>query len=323
MLGLWLEDRTLALRRDMRPPTAPDGEAVVAVRLAGVCRTDLEMVKGYYPFRGVPGHEFVGEVVESSERAWLGRRVVGEINATCSSCEMCRRGLKTHCENRTVVGLIGRNGTMAERVALPVANLHVVPANIGDEAAVFTEPLAAALHVSDQVAIRADDRVIVIGDGKLGLLVALGLRARGVTPTLIGRHAERLGIAERAGAACGFEDALPSKRADVVVECTGNPDGLRLALGAVRPRGTVVLKSTYHGVATLAFAPLVVDEVTLVGSRCGPFEPALDLLAAGRIDVAPLLEARYPLAAGLAAFEHASRPGALKVVVDASTGGAE
>ena len=316
MQALWLDDRRLWLKGDVPAPEAPPGEAVVRVLVAGICNTDLELVKGYYPFTGVPGHEFVGRV-ESAPSApeRVGRRVVGEINATCGACEACRAGRPTHCERRTVLGIKNRHGAFAERLILPVANLHDVPDGVSDEAACFVEPLAAALEIQEQVDVRADDRIVVIGAGKLGQLVArtLGLRARDVL--VVGRNRERLRPLLELGLRVGTADDLAPGRADLVVECTGNPEGVALATRAVRPRGTVVLKSTYHGGASLDVSRLVVNEVTLVGSRCGPFAKALDLLTQGRVDVASLVQARYPLADGLRAFEDAARPGVLKVLL--------
>lgn len=318
MQALWLEDRHLRFRSDCPAPDAPAGEAVVRVLVAGICNTDLEMVKGYYPFAGVPGHEFVGRVEKSpSAPERVGQRVVGEINASCGACDTCRAGRPTHCERRTVLGIKDRNGAFAERLVLPVANLHEVPAEVDDEAACFVEPLAAALEIQEQVDVRGDDRIVVLGAGKLGQLVArtLGLLARDLL--VVGRDRARLRPLLDRGLRVSTPDELPPGKADLVVECTGNPEGLALATRAVRPRGTVVLKSTYQGSASLDVSRLVVNEVTLVGSRCGPFAKALALLAAGRVDVASLVHARYPLAEGLHAFEEAARPGVLKVLLRA------
>jgi len=317
MHALWLEDRALRVRDDVPPPEPPPGEALVRVRLAGICNTDLELVKGYYPFTGVPGHEFVG-VVESAPGApeWIGRRVVGEINAACGACAQCRAARPTHCDNRTVLGIVNRNGAHAEHLTLPIANLHEVPADLPDEIAVFTEPVAAAMEIHEQVTIRAGDRVVVVGDGKLGQLIAQTLSATGCRLLVVGRHAGKLEPLAAMGIATGDESAVEARRADVVVECTGNPDGLALARKAIRPRGTVVLKSTYHGRTSFDFSSLVVDELTLVGSRCGPFAPALRALGEGTIRVTHLAHARYPLSAALQAFEHAARPGVLKVLIE-------
>ena len=315
MRALWLEDRVLAARRDVpRPPTRP-GEALVRVTLAGVCNTDLELVKGYYPFTGVPGHEFVGEVVSAGAAEWIGRRVVGEINASCGACATCRAGHRTHCPTRTVLGIKGRYGSMAEFLTLPIENLHAVPDAMADEVAVFAEPVAAALQVQRQVPIDAGARVVVIGDGKLGQLVARTLALAGHRPTVVGRHPRKLALLSRLGIATAAGSDLSPRDADVVVECTGNPDGLALARAAVRPRGTIVLKSTYHGEVPLNLSGIVVDEVTLVGSRCGPFAPALALLAGGGLEVADMVDQRFALDDGVAAFAAAAAPGVLKVLI--------
>ena len=317
MRALWLADRTLTLREDLPVPIPPPGEARVRVRVAGVCNTDLELVRGYYPYAGVPGHEFVG-VVEEAPGAppWVGKRVVGEINAVCGSCETCRAGRRSHCERRTVLGIVARDGAFATHLRLPVENLHAVPDDLADDVAAFTEPTAAAFEILQQVPIGPGDRAVVIGAGKLGHLVAQVLGTTGCDVLAVGRSPAPLALLAARGIRTGTATDLPRRRADVVVECTGNPAGLELARGAVRPRGTIVLKSTYEGRAAIDLAPFVVDEITLVGSRCGPFAPALAALASGRVDPRPLVEARYALADGVAAFAHAARKGALKVLVD-------
>jgi threonine dehydrogenase-like Zn-dependent dehydrogenase len=315
--GLWLEARRLAARDDLRRPEPRPGEALVRVRLAGICNTDLELVRGYYPYTGVPGHEFVG-TVEAAEAApqWVGRRVVGEINACCGACGECRAGRRSHCDNRSVLGIVGRDGAFATHLALPVENLHGVPDALPDEVAVFTEPTAAALELQQQVRVAAADRVLVVGAGKLGQLVAQTLAVTGCRLVVAGRSPGPLSLVAARGIATLTTREIEPRAADLVVECSGHPEGLELARRAVRPRGTIVLKSTYHGAVEVELARFVVDEITLVGSRCGPFAPALALLADGKVDPRPLLEARYALAEGLAAFEHAARPGALKVLVD-------
>jgi len=317
MRGLWLERQEIRLRDDLPRPAPPPGEALVRVLAAGVCNTDLELVRGYYPFTGIPGHEFVGRV-ESAPGAegWEGKRVVGEINASCGRCAACAAGRRTHCERRTVLGIVNRHGAFAEYLSLPVENLHEVPAGLPDDEAVFTEPLAAALEVQEQVDVGPGERVVVVGDGKLGNLVAQTLALTGCALTVVGRHAAKLALLEERGIATGGASAIRAGEADIAVECTGNPDGLELARSAVRPRGTIVLKSTYAGRTTLDIARIVVDEVTLVGSRCGPFAPALRLLAERRVDVAPLVHARFPLGDAVAAFAEAARPGVLKVLVE-------
>ena len=317
MRALWLEERSLRFRDDTPLPAPPAGEALIHVLRAGICNTDLELVRGYYPFSGIPGHEFVGRVEAApGDEAWVGRRVVGEINAVCRRCETCRAGRHSHCENRTVLGIKDRNGAFAERLCLPVENLHIVPDGVDDDVAVFTEPTAAALELQGQVRIAPGDRVVVVGDGKLGNLIAQTLALTGCDLFVVGRHRAKLALLEDRGIRVGLASDIARRRADVVIECTGNAAGLTLAREAVRPRGTIVLKSTYSGAVTVDLAPVVVDEVTLVGSRCGPFAPALELLASGRMEVCPLIQARYPLADGLAAFDHAARRGVLKVLVD-------
>jgi threonine dehydrogenase-like Zn-dependent dehydrogenase len=314
MRGLWLEDERLAFRDDLPAPAA--GEAIVRVRLSGICGTDLEMVRGYYPFAGIPGHEFVGVVEEAPAAGWIGRRVVGEINAACGTCPTCRAGRRSHCPSRTVLGIRGRNGAFAERLALPVENLHEVPGTVSDEDAVFTEPLAAALQIQAQVALRPDQRVLVLGAGRLGTLVARTLARTGAAVRVAARSAEARGRI----AASGIEAVPPANvgagSADVVVDCTGHPEGFARARAAVRPRGTIVLKSTYAGNASVNLSGVVVDEVTVVGSRCGAFAPALDFLRAGTIPVADLVHARFNLAHAADAFAEAGRPGVLKVLID-------
>jgi len=282
-----------------------------------VCNTDLELVRGYYPFTGIPGHEFVGVVERSADAPDReGRRVVGEINAVCGECATCRAGRPTHCERRTVLGIVGRDGAFATHLVLPARNLHPVPDGVPDETAVFAEPTAAALEVLEQVAIDAGTRVVVVGAGKLGHLVAQVLATTGCDLRVVSRGPRPLALLAARGIRTGAAEDLPERRADVVVECTGNPEGLEIARRAVRPRGTVVLKSTYHGRASLDVASIVVDEVTLVGSRCGPLLRALESLARGAVDPRALVEERHLLADGVAAFERAARPGALKVLVE-------
>ena len=297
-------------------PVPPPGEALIRVRLAGICNTDLELVQGYMSFRGVLGHEFVGDVVQAPDSTWIGRRVVGDINAACYRCETCLAGRHTHCPNRTTLGIFGRDGAFADYLCLPQRNLYPVPDVIPDEKAVFTEPLAAACEILEQVDIHLTDRVVILGDGKLGLLVTAVLRLTGADLTLVGHHADKLAIAEAWGVpVCLGGEQLPPRNADVVVECTGSPSGFDTARALLRPRGTLILKSTYHGDLTLDMSALVVDEITLVGSRCGPFAPALRLLAEGLVDPMPLISRRFPLDEGVAALAHAAAPDVLKVLL--------
>jgi threonine dehydrogenase-like Zn-dependent dehydrogenase len=313
--ALVYDGEVLQLREDYPRPVPPPGEALVRVRLAGICNTDLEIVRGYMGFRGVLGHEFVGTVEEAEDRSLIGQRVVGEINAYCGECPTCQAGRPTHCPNRTTLGIWGRDGAFAEYLTLPVRNLHKVPDTISDEEAVFTEPLAAALEILEQVHLRPTDRVVVLGDGKLGLLVAQALALTGCDLLTVGRHREKLAILARRGIPTLLEAEAEGLAADVVVECTGRPEGFAAARRILRPRGTLVLKSTYHGRVEADLTGLVVDEITLVGSRCGPFPPALRMLERGLVDVRSLISAVYPLAQGVEAFARAAEPGGLKVLL--------
>ncbi|MBJ7900708.1 MAG: alcohol dehydrogenase catalytic domain-containing protein [Cyanobacteria bacterium RI_101] len=315
MQGLWLEEQTLSFRADLPQPEAPTGEALVRVLRAGICNTDLELLRGYYPYRGIPGHEFVGEVTDGPEEL-LGRRVAGEINAVCGQCRFCRAGLSNHCERRTVLGIVNRNGAFGEYLTLPAANLHLVPDSVSAEAATFTEPLAAALQIQTQVNITPQTRVLVAGDGKLGQLIAQTLALTGCELWVVGRHPAKLARLADFGIATALVQESALGGFDVAVECTGNPEGLALALDCLRPRGTLVLKSTYAGRVSLNMAPIVVNEITLVGSRCGPFAPALRLLETGKIRTEDLVEAVYPLEAGLEAFAQAQKRGALKILLN-------
>jgi 2-desacetyl-2-hydroxyethyl bacteriochlorophyllide A dehydrogenase len=312
--ALWLEDRALSVR-DVPVPRPADGEALIRVRLSGICGTDLELVRGYYPFTGVIGHEFVGEVVESPDPSWIGARVVGEINAACGECEQCAAGRPTHCERRTVLGIAGRDGAHAEYLTLPLANLHRVPDGVSDEAAVFTEPIAAAVEILEQVPIGPDDRVLLVGAGRLGQLVAQVLVTTGAHLRVVARHDEQKALLQARGIETIDAPDIEPRRWDVVVEATGSPSGFDIAAAALRPQGTLVLKSTYRGDITLGLAPFVVDEITIVGSRCGPFAPALELLESGAVDPLPLIAAHYPLSEGIAAMGAAAEPGMMKVLL--------
>jgi threonine dehydrogenase-like Zn-dependent dehydrogenase len=287
----------------------------VRTTLAGICNTDLEIVKGYAAFQGVLGHEFVGVVDRAHDPALLGQRVVGEISAYCGTCETCRAGRETHCPNRTTLGIRQRDGALAEAFCLPVRNLHPIPGQMADEVAVFTEPLAAACEILDQVQVRPTDRVAVLGDGKLGLLIAQVLALTGCDLTVVGKHEDKLSILAARGIETQIGEQGLAGGLDLVVECTGRSDGFQVARRLVRPRGTLVLKSTYRGSTEVDLSGLIVDEIRVVGSRCGPFPAALRLLSQGLVDMTPLLEAEYSLDDGLAAFQHAGRPGALKVLV--------
>ena len=303
--------------RDDRPsPTPAEGEVLVRVVRAGVCETDLQLIKGYMGFRGVLGHEFVG-VAESGPFA--GRRVVGEINCACWHCETCRRGLNTHCPQRTVLGILDHDGAFADLIAVPQRNLHLVPDALSDDVAVFTEPVAAACQIAMQVTVRPDDRVVVLGDGRLGNLCAQVLARLSRRTLVVGKHEEKLALLLSMGIdAARLSDPLDERSADIVVDCTGSETGLPTALKLVRPRGTIVLKTTVAGVQTMALAPFVIDEVTLVGSRCGPFDQALLALERGHVQVQPLISDRFTLSRGIDALARAQTNPVLKVLLDVS-----
>lgn len=305
------------LRLDQNRPIPDPSARQVRLRtlLAGICNTDLEVVRGYAGFHGVLGHEFVALVEQAGDASLVGRRVVGEINIACGTCATCRAGRLSHCSRRTVLGIRGHDGALADYFCLPVRNLHPVPNQVPDEAAVFAEPLAAACRILEQVRLQPGDRAIVLGDGKLGLLVAQVLALSGCDLLVVGRHEENLAILSARGIATRLGHQGLAAGADLVVECTGQAEGFQIARQLVRPGGTLVLKSTYHGAIEADLSQVVVDEVRLVGSRCGPFPAALRLLARGLVDVAPLVEAVYPLDEALVALEHAGRRGALKVLV--------
>jgi threonine dehydrogenase-like Zn-dependent dehydrogenase len=314
MKALFWDGRILSLKESHPSPAPARDYALVRVRLAGICSTDLQIFKGYMGFRGIPGHEFVGEVVDGPAVV-NGKRVVGEINFACGRCEFCRRGLGRHCPKRQVMGILGADGCFAEVVAVPVRNLHVVPDGVADEEAVFTEPLAAALEILDQVEIDFTREVLVFGDGKLGLLCAQAVALTGASVTLVGRHPEKLARVKKHGVRTVILSDWRPQRADVVIDATGSTAGLEMALGAVRPRGTLVLKSTVADEHKLSLAPLVINETTVVGSRCGLFPPALDALAQKKVEVTPLIEKIYPLTEALDAVAYTGRPGACKVLL--------
>ena len=311
MRGLRWDGAELRLVEDLPAPIPGPGEALARERLAGICRTDLEICRGYLGFQGTPGHEWVGEVIAAPDSALIGARVVGEINFGCGMCEACRDGLARHCATRRVQGIVDADGAFAELLAVPTAVLHRVPHGIDDATAVFVEPVAAAFEILEQLGDVGGRRTVVLGDGKLGLVVAQVLSAAGARVALTGHHADKLALATR----LGIVTRDPDPGADLVVDATGSPAALAQALSLVRPRGTVVLKTTVTAQHTLDLAPAVVHEVTILGSRCGPFAPALDALATGRVRVMPLIEATYGLTDGIQAFAHAARPGTLKVLI--------
>lgn len=307
------------------PVPVNDTEATVRVSMSGICNTDLEIVRGYAGFEGTIGHEFVGVVEASLDFPHLvGKRVIGEINAGCGICERCLGGDSRHCPTRTVLGIVGRDGCHAEFLTLPSRNLMPIPDSVSDEQAVFAEPLAAAIGITEQVEIFPDTKVAVIGDGKLGLLCAMTLSLRSNNVTIIGKHQNKVAIAEKNGVKAvllGDVTAAMSRQFDVVVEASGSESGFATAVELVRPRGKIVLKSTFHGTPTWQAARVVVDEITIVGSRCGLMEPAIDILEKGLIDVTDLIDDRFALADGLAAMARASEKGVLKVLLAPSSVG--
>ncbi len=322
------------LKRSERPlPKLRPGWALVHVRFAGICNTDVEILRGYHAFSGTPGHEFVGEVAdvhgvsESLKKKWLGRRVVGEINVSCSAygyrplCPFCRRGLKTHCSRRTVLGIVAHDGAFAEYLALPIENLHAVPDSVGDEQAVFVEPLAAACEILEQIDAEKFREAAVLGDGKLAQLIAMMLQTAVPLVVMYGKHERKLALARRAGIKTKKVHGTASdlKRVkesyDLLVEATGSASGFALAQHMTEPRGTLVLKSTFHGAAPIETWPIVVKELTVVGSRCGPFAKAISLLRSGKVDPIALITRTFPMKEAPAAIRFAQKPGVMKVLL--------
>ena len=304
--------------RKVRRPRRGEGFALIRLLTGGICRTDIELVRGYSGFSGTPGHEFVGEVIEADDARLLGRRVVGEINLACRKCEWCCRGLGRHCPNRTVLGIVRHPGALAEFLTLPEVNLHVVPDSISNEEAVFVEPIAAACEILDQAKIPEGAEVAVLGDGKLGLLIAQVLKANRFDVHLYGRHKEKLRIAELAGVQTILAGKrLPAAAYDWVVEGTGSVGGLRQAIPMTRPRGSVFMKSTIHETVQFDTAPAIVNEITLIGSRCGRFEPALELLRSHKVNVLDMISTAMPLSHARRAFQRAAQRGVLKVLLNA------
>jgi len=314
MRAIVLDKDAVSNRADYPAPAPVDGEVLVRVLRAGVCDTDLQLIKGYMGFSGVLGHEFVG-VAESGP--FKGQRVVGEINCSCGKCPTCKGGAPTHCPNRSVLGILNHDGAFADYIAVPQKNLHAVPDDMPTDVAVFTEPVAAAFQIPSQMTIHRHDRIVVLGDGRLGNLCAQVLAHLSKDVTLVGKHEEKLALVKRRGVRTALLVDFPAKRdVDIVVDCTGSPTGLPTALTLVAPRGTVVMKTTVAGEQTLALAPVVIDEVTILGSRCGPFDRALTALEDREVDVLPMISARYSLDQGVEALEHARTKPSLKVLID-------
>jgi len=316
MRAVHLEAGDVTLR-NARKPRRHDGHALIKLIYGGICNTDIELRRGYYGFRGTPGHEFVGEVVEASNRGLIGKRVAGEINLACEHCEWCKRGLGRHCPHRTVLGIVKHPGAFADFLTLPERNLHILPRELPAEDAVFVEPLAAACEILDQVRIPKGAEVAVLGDGKLGLLIAQVLHAHGAVVHQYGRHREKLRISDRAGIEARVASKSPASAYDWLVDATGSPDGLQQAIRMTRPRGTVILKSTVHGLAAIDTAPVIVNELTLVGSRCGRFEPAIRLLRTGKVRVSEMISDVLPLDQAPQGFDLAERVGILKILLKA------
>ena len=310
MRGVYCDGRSIRLERNLPEPTVGTDEVLLQVRAAGICDTDLQLARGYMGFQGILGHEFVATDPE-------GRRVTAEINNACRSCAVCLAGCFGHCPNRTVLGILGHDGAMADRVAVPAANIHVIPDSIEDLDAVFIEPLAAAFRITEQVPLGPDVAFAVVGDGKLGLLCAWVARSRGARVTLIGKHLEKLKLAGEGIETILLDDLRNSRRRfPIVADCTGSPTGLSTALSLVEPLGTVVLKTTIAGEHTLNLAGIVIDEVKVIGSRCGPFPKAIQALAEKTIDVRPLIGEVQPLDNAEEAFRRAGSRGARKVILE-------
>src|SRR6266571_1155203 len=330
MRALVYAHNSLSFEQHYPDPALMKGEALIRVLQAGICNTDLEITRGYLDFQGILGHEFVGIVEEVLDKSGIpeasplvGQRVVGEINSAChnSECWYCQHTMLTHCPHRTTLGILGRDGTFAEYLTLPIENLHVVPENVSNEEAVFVEPLAANFEMIEQVHIQPTDRVIVLGDGKMGQLAVQVLALIGCEVTMVGKHEEKLTLAARRGVSTRLlqnlvaQSITPASRVDLIVECTGSAQGLELAMRLVRPRGCIILKSTVADKSTLHLAPIVIDEIRVQGSRCGPFAPALRALSQHSVDVCSLISATFSLDEGLEAFKRAGEKGVLKVLV--------
>ena len=317
MEALWLENQKLSYREDIPVPIPGKGEALIKVTKAGICSTDMELIRGYYPYTGIPGHEFVGIVEKvNGDPKWIGKKVVGEINITCGKCSPCLMGLKHHCENRRVLGIKDRHGVFCEYTTLPVRNLYQVPADVSDQSAVFIEPLAAALEILEQVNFRPTDRILLIGAGRLGQLIARVVWMTGCELVVVTRYADQQKMLEEFNLTCINESQIPNREFDIVIEATGSQDGLKSALQAVRARGIVILKSTYKGTIDINPSIIVVNEINLVGSRCGPFKPAIRILKKRQINPMPLISASFNLSNGLESFEFAASKGIFKVLFD-------
>lgn len=315
MLGIWLEDNKVTLRDDLPIPSPQLNEVLIKVLKAGICHTDLELIKGYYPFTGVLGHEFVGEVVQGPKKL-LNKRVVANINLSCNKCEYCQKGLSKHCPKRNVLGIVNKNGTFSEYITMPIENLYNVPDKVSSLEACFTEPVASVLQILEQIHIKPTDKVLIIGDGKIGQLVTQVLCLHSYEVFLVGHHPHKYLTYKDKGVIVGNESLITGAYFDYVIECSSHTSGLELALKAVKPKGTVVLKTTLTGKHAFNLAELVVNEISLIGSRCGPFLPALRLLANNIINITHLFEREYSLKQGLEAIEHAKLSQTKKIIIN-------
>lgn len=321
MLSIWLENNQIELRNISIPSKININDVIIKVIRAGICNTDLELIQGYYPYNGILGHEFVGIVIDGPDNL-INKRVVGEINVTCLSnglnpCKFCLNGNSTHCSTRTVIGIVNHNGALAEYLRIPYTNLYPLPDSVSTDYATFVEPLAAALEIQEQYQFNSNLKVLVIGDGKLGQLVAQTLSLINCELFVLGHHEEKLSHLKKRGINTGTslsDDYL--NYYDVTVECTGNSSGFTDALKFLRPRGTLFLKSTYANNLDVNISIIVVNEITLIGSRCGPFDKAIELLKNNEVDVSYLIEAKYPIQDAIVAFQHAQRKGTLKILID-------
>jgi len=314
MKALVLKNRRLDVD-EIPDPVHSEEDALIKVIKAGICNTDIELVRGYMDFEGVPGHEFVGQVIQAKEREWVGKRVVGEINISCGECETCLQGNEKHCSSRTVLGISGKNGAFAELLTLPLKNLHLVPDSIPDSEAVFVEPLAAALQILEQVPIQERDTVLVLGDGKLGLLAAQAMRMETRNVSCWGKHDRKLAILRNKGILTSLTAQKADRSFDVVIEATGNEKGVKEALRMVRPGGTVVLKSTFVGQPRLDISKIIVDEIHLIGSRCGPFKKAIDVLRRKAVVIEKMVDGDFPLEKAQKAFRLAQESEVMKILL--------
>ncbi|MDH3974086.1 MAG: alcohol dehydrogenase catalytic domain-containing protein [Deltaproteobacteria bacterium] len=320
MKALLFTENKLTLSENVPPPLPAADEALIRVTCAGICATDLEIIKGYMGFEGILGHEFVGIVEECSKKNLVAKRVTGEINIACGKCPCCQKNREKHCPERSVLGILDKNGAFAQYLTLPVKNLHLIPDSVSDEEAVFIEPLAAAFEILEQINISHVDKVCVIGDGRLGNLAAQVVAMTGCKLFVEGKYEEKLAILQERGITTRtIANLHPEKRGDfdIVIDCTGSSSGMERAMKLVRPEGTIVLKSTLAGERTFDFNQLVIDEITLIGSRCGPFEPAIKALENKSADVKPLMSKVFTLENGLEAFDYAAQKGTLKVLLKA------